>query len=185
MSNSGFFHKVSVDNLTMNNYFVECAKHIASKFENMTIQYFVIVSPDEGGVKRASKLANLLKCQMALLHKKRSNPNEIGKMLLMGNVSGQCCIIVDDMIDTAGTAMKACQVLREIGADNICVIACHGILSGPAIKRIIDCIECDSVYVSNSNDVVSIIENNQSKVDNIINEKIKIFDISELCASAI
>lgn len=181
----GFFHKVPVDNLTMNNYFIECAKHISSKFNNMSMQDFVIVSPDEGGVKRASKLSKLLKCPMALLHKERNKPNEIGEMVLMGDVRGRCCIIVDDMIDTAGTAMKACQVLRVNGADNISVMACHGILSGPAIERIMNCDTCDNVFVSNTNDIVSIIKNNKSNVDIIINEKIKMFDISELCAAAI
>jgi len=181
----GFFHKVPVDNLTMNNYFKNCIEDIASNL-NMRTEDFTIVSPDEGGVKRASKLAKLMKCPMALLHKERSNPNEIGEMVLMGDVRGKCCIIVDDMIDTAGTAMKACKVLRENGADNISVLACHGILSGHAFGRIRDCEECDNVYVSNTVDVLSRLEyydedgELQSK-----NEKIKIFDVSDLCAAAI
>lgn len=181
----GFFHKVPVDNITMNKYFVECAKHIASNFNDMRINQFVIVSPDEGGVKRASKIAKLLKCPMALLHKERSKPNEIEKMVLMGDVNNCNCIIVDDMIDTAGTAMKACEVLRSNGANYVSIMACHGILSGTAIQKIMDSEACDKVYVSNSNDVMSIIEKNQSKINNIIAEKIKIFDITELCAAAI
>ena len=181
----GFFHKVPVDNLTMNNYFKNCIIDIADKL-NMKTEDFTIVSPDEGGVKRASKLAKLMKCPMALLHKERSNPNEIGEMVLMGNVRGKCCIIVDDIIDTAGTAMKACEVLRENGADNISVLACHGILSGPAFERIKKCDECDNVYVSNTVDVLSRLEyyNEDGELQSK-NEKIKIFDASDLCAAAI
>jgi ribose-phosphate pyrophosphokinase len=183
----GFFHKVPVDNLTIDKYFVDCVVSLADNL-NMKPNEFVIVSPDEGGVKRASKLAKLLGCPMALLHKERSKPNEVGKMVLMGDVRGRCCIIVDDMIDTAGTAMKACKVLRENGADNISVMVCHGILSGPAFDRIEACDECDYVFVSNTVDVLSrlIIKDEESGIiEKRRTDKIKIIDISELCAAAI
>lgn len=181
----GFFHKVPLDNLTIENYFAKCVKTLGEELKINTND-FVIVSPDEGGVKRASKLAKKIGCPMALLHKERSKPNEVSEMVLMGNVSGKCCIIIDDMIDTAGTAMKACKVLRKNGADNISVMACHGILSGSAIEKINKCIECDYVFVSNTIDILSrLYSKNDEGVGILVTEKIKIIDISELCAAAI
>jgi ribose-phosphate pyrophosphokinase len=181
----GFFHKVPVDNLTIDKYLVDCIRSLASELK-MKSTDFVIVSPDEGGVKRASKLAELIGCPMALLHKERSKPNEVGKMVLMGDVSGRCCIIVDDMIDTAGTAMKACKVLRENGADNISVMACHGVLSGTAFERINECDECDWVFVSNTVDILSrLILQDENGEHFSKASKVKVIDISELCAAAI
>jgi ribose-phosphate pyrophosphokinase len=181
----GFFHKVPVDNLTIDKYFVDCIMYMASELKIKSTD-FVIVSPDEGGVKRASKLSKLIGCPMALLHKERSKPNEVGKMVLMGDVRGRCCIIVDDMIDTAGTAMKACKVLRENGADNISVMACHGVLSGPAFERINECDECNCVFVSNTVDILSrlILQDENGEHFSKAN-KVKVIDISELCAAAI
>lgn len=181
----GFFHKVPVDNLTMNNYFKACISNIALQ-NNMRTDDFIIVSPDEGGVKRASKLAKQIECSMALLHKERINSNEVNNMVLMGSVRGKCCIIVDDMIDTAGTVMEACKVLRMNGADTICVIACHGILSGPAFDRINECDECDAVYVSNTVDVLSRLKYyDETGSTNYKSNKVKVFDVSDLCAAAI
>lgn len=181
----GFFHQVPVDNLTMECYFEECINDYGFEL-GLPRNEFVIVSPDEGGVKRASNLAKRLGCSMALLHKERTKPNEIGKMVLMGDVCGKCCIIVDDMIDTAGTAMKACGILRKNGADNIAVMVCHGVLSGPAFKRIADCETCDRLFVSNTIDVSSRLEyyNEDGELCSK-NDKIKVFDVSELCAAAI
>ena len=76
----------------------------------------MIVSPDEGGVKRAVRIANKLCLSMATIYKERNCPNQISEMVLMGDVKGKNCIIVDDMIDTAGTACKAAEVLKEKGA---------------------------------------------------------------------
>jgi len=171
----GFFNKLPVDNLTINNYFIKCINNISLE-KSCDISDFVIVSPDEGGVKRASKLSKLIKSNMALIHKERNKDNEVGEMVLMGNVNGKCCIIIDDMIDTGGTMIKACDVLRKNGADNIAIMVCHGILSKDAINKIRDCNSCDVVYVSNTVDVLSRVSEYG---------KIKIIDITELCAAAI
>jgi ribose-phosphate pyrophosphokinase len=181
----GFFHKVPVDNLTIDTYFIECINSLGINL-NLPANEFVIVSPDEGGVKRASKLAKKIGCPMALLHKERNKPNEVGEMVLMGNVSGRCCIIIDDMIDTAGTALKACEVLRRNGADNISIMVCHGILSGDAFNKINECMDCNYLFVSNTVDVLSRLkyEDENCKIQ-IKTDKIKIIDISELCAAAI
>lgn len=174
----GFFHKVPIDNLTLNVYFKECIKDISKKLKIDTKE-FIIVSPDEGGVKRASKLAKLINCPIALLHKERSNVNEIGEMVLMGHVENKYCIIIDDMIDTGGTVIKACSVLKQHKAKHISIMACHGILSGNALQNFENAIYCDDVYISNSIDVESRL------TSDILKKKINIFDISELCAAVI
>jgi ribose-phosphate pyrophosphokinase len=96
----------------------------------------VFVSPDAGGVERARAYSKRLNASLAIIDKRRERPNEAEVMNLIGDVRGRDCIIVDDMIDTAGTLEGAARALAEKGAKSIVACASHGVLSGPAIQRI-------------------------------------------------
>jgi ribose-phosphate pyrophosphokinase len=97
-----------------------------------------IVSPDAGGVERARAYAKRLNMSLAIIDKRRVDDNEAEAMHIVGDVEGKNVIIVDDLIDTAGTVVKASQALRREGAGRIFVTATHPILSGPAIERIVN-----------------------------------------------
>ena len=97
----------------------------------------VIVSPDLGSVTRVRKFAEKLDCKIAIIDKRRPKANVSEVMNIIGDVKGKKCILVDDMIDTAGTLTNAAKALKEIGgADSIYACATHGVFSGPAIERI-------------------------------------------------
>ena len=102
----------------------------------------VIVSPDAGGVERARAFAKKLNASLAIVDKRRAGPNVAEVMNLVGDVDGCDAIIVDDMIDTAGTLVEAANALKEFGARRVLAVATHPILSGPAISRISEsCLE--------------------------------------------
>ncbi len=98
----------------------------------------VVVSPDHGGVTRARKLAQCLKTPIAIIDKRRSvdkmNTSEV--MNIIGNVEGKTCILIDDMIDTAGTICHAADALAEAGATHVYASCTHPVLSGPALDNI-------------------------------------------------
>ncbi|KAL5518949.1 hypothetical protein ACEPAH_632 [Sanghuangporus vaninii] len=96
----------------------------------------VIVSPDAGGAKRATSIADRLGVDFALFHKERKKANEVSRMVLVGNVKGKMAILVDDMADTCGTLVLAAKQLTEAGAVKVVAIVTHGILSGNAIKTL-------------------------------------------------
>jgi ribose-phosphate pyrophosphokinase len=96
----------------------------------------VIVSPDAGGVERARSYAKPLGCGLAIIDKRRSGPNQAEALHIIGDVRDKDAIIIDDMIDTAGTLVKAAAALRSNGANRIFAVATHAVLSGPAIERI-------------------------------------------------
>lgn len=98
----------------------------------------VIVSPDAGGAKRATSLADRLEVEFALFHKERKRANEVSRMVLVGNVQGKVAILVDDMADTCGTLALAAERLYECGAERVLAIVTHGVLSPPALTRIMD-----------------------------------------------
>ncbi len=98
----------------------------------------VVVSPDHGGVTRARKLAEFLHTPIAIVDKRRPRANVAEVMNIIGDVKGKRCIIIDDMIDTAGTLTLAAQALIDAGATEVYASATHAILSGPAIKRLND-----------------------------------------------
>jgi ribose-phosphate pyrophosphokinase len=104
--------------------------------ENFDYKNAVIVSPDAGGAKRATALADRLDLNFALIHKERSRPNEVSRMTLVGDVAGKIAILVDDMADTCGTLVKAADVLIDSGAKEVVAIVTHGILSGSACEKI-------------------------------------------------
>lgn len=96
----------------------------------------VVVSPDHGGVTRARKLAEFLKAPIAIIDKRRPRPNVAEVMNIVGHVKGKKCIIIDDMIDTAGTITLAAQALKDAGAIEVQVAATHAVFSGPAVERL-------------------------------------------------
>jgi ribose-phosphate pyrophosphokinase len=96
----------------------------------------VVVSPDAGGVERARLLANKIGCPIAIIYKRRPEPNVAEVLDIIGDVKGKRAIIVDDIIDTAGTVCAASELLLSKGAIRVDVVATHGLLSGPAVERL-------------------------------------------------
>jgi ribose-phosphate pyrophosphokinase len=107
-------------------------RDIADRFDDS----LVVVSPDAGGTERARAFAKRLDASLAIIDKRRSGPNVSQVMNIIGDVEGKHCIIVDDMIDTAGTLCQAAQALKDKGAGDIYAFATHAVLSGPALERI-------------------------------------------------
>ncbi len=137
----GFFN-VPVDHLYASAMFVPF-------IEKMELDNIAIASPDVGGTKRANTYAKMLGVEMVICHKTRAKPNEIGNMTVIGDVEGKDVIIVDDMIDTAGTITKAANLMKRQGAKSVRAFAAHGVLSGPAIERIENS-ELEEVYFTDS-----------------------------------
>ena len=98
----------------------------------------VFVSPDAGGVERARAYSKRLNASLAIIDKRRERANESEVMNLIGDVKGRPCIVLDDIIDTAGTTCNAAKALMAKGATKVVGVATHGVLSGPAIQRIVD-----------------------------------------------
>ena len=127
----GFFD-IPVDNLYAAPIFaLDVEHHFKGKLDQVTV-----VSPDVGGVARARELAQRIGCGLAIVDKRRVKVGEVAEMTVIGDVSGQICIIVDDICDTAGTLCKAAEVLMEGGAKEVHSYISHGVLSGPAVERI-------------------------------------------------
>jgi ribose-phosphate pyrophosphokinase len=110
----------------------------------------LVVSPDVGGVVRARALAKQLGCDMAIIDKRRPKANVSEVMHVIGDIEGRNCVIMDDMIDTAGTLVKAAEVLKERGARSVYAYCTHPIFSGPAIERIAKGSALDEVVVTNT-----------------------------------
>eukprot|EP00759_Apiculatamorpha_spiralis_P021526 PhF_6_TR26271/c0_g1_i1/m.37606/K00948/PRPS, prsA; ribose-phosphate pyrophosphokinase len=119
----------------------------------------IVVAPDAGAVARAKKLADCIHAhRIVTILKRRLCANQVESMQLVGDVTGGICLIVDDMIDTAGTLCKAASVLVEFGAKEVHAYATHGIFTDPAAQRINDCAALTEVVVTNTirqNDIVS------------------------------
>ncbi|HET9932881.1 MAG TPA: ribose-phosphate diphosphokinase, partial [Polyangiaceae bacterium] len=109
----------------------------------------VFVSPDAGGVERARAYSKRLGATLAIIDKRRDRPNVSEVMHLIGDVRGRDCIIVDDMIDTAGTLCNAARAAMDYGARRVVACATHGVLSGPAVQRI-EQSPLEEVVVTNS-----------------------------------
>ncbi len=105
-------------------------------YKEMNLDDLVVVSPDHGSVSRARNVAQFLNCPIAIVDKRRPEPNKSEIMNIIGNIEGRNCILIDDMIDTAGTITNAANALKELGAKAVYAGATHPILSGPAIERI-------------------------------------------------
>jgi ribose-phosphate pyrophosphokinase len=123
----GFFN-VPVDNLYASKVLIDYLKDIDDDL--------VIVSPDAGGTERARAYAKRLKAGLAIIDKRRDAPNRAKAMHVIGEVKDKVAIVVDDMIDTAGTITEAGKILREEGAKDVIACATHPVLSGPAVERL-------------------------------------------------
>jgi len=110
----------------------------------------IVVSPDVGGVVRARALAKQLGCDMAIIDKRRPKANVSEVMHVIGDIDGRNCVIMDDMIDTAGTLVKAAEVLKERGAKMVYAYCTHPVFSGPAIERITQGSALDEVVITNT-----------------------------------
>jgi len=164
----GFFN-IPVDNLYAAPVILE---HLHTKFDGEDI---VMVSPDAGGTERARAFAKRLGCTLAVIDKRRTGPNVAEVMHLIGDVKDKVAIILDDMIDTAGTLTQAAGALKKHGAKRIYACASHGVLSGPALDRINES-SIEEVLVTDT------IPLPQSDKDY---SKIKVLTVAELLAEAI
>ena len=115
---------------------VYASKVFIPAIKAMKIPDLAIAAPDMGGAKRANAYAKDLRCPVIICHKSRAKANVVSKITAIGEVEGKNIIIVDDMIDTAGTLTKAADVLMDMGAASVRACATHGILSGPAFDNI-------------------------------------------------
>jgi len=129
----GFFN-VPVDNLYGSKNLIPYLEKLVGGEPDL-----VVVSPDAGGTERARAYAKVLGCGLAVIDKRRSRPNESDVMHIVGDVDGKVALLVDDMIDTAGTLTGGARALVEKGgATRVIAVATHGVLSGPAIERLKD-----------------------------------------------
>jgi ribose-phosphate pyrophosphokinase len=163
----GFFN-IPVDNLFAAPVLLE---YLRSKtFNNLTV-----VSPDAGGVERARAFAKRLNAALAIIDKRRDKPNEAQVMHIIGDVKGHDCLLLDDMVDTAGTLTEGAAALRQSGAGTISAACSHAVLSGPAIKRI------------NDSSLDELITTNTISLDSKQQEckKLKVLSVAQLLADAI
>lgn len=150
----GFFD-VPVDHLYASRVFVNYLR-------SLKLQDMVIASPDTGGTKRANSYAKFLDKPMVICHKSRKGPNLIGEMTVIGDVKNKNVVIIDDMIDTAGTITMAADLIMENGAKSVRCIATHPLLSGPAYERIensalAEVLVTDSIPLKQSSDKIKVI----------------------------
>jgi ribose-phosphate pyrophosphokinase len=163
----GFFN-VPVDNLFAAPVLL---RYIKNNFKNDT----VIVSPDAGGVERARAFAKRLNVLLAIIDKRRDAPNKAEAMNVVGDVDGKTAVILDDMVDTAGTLTQAALALKEHGASKVHACASHAVLSGPAVERINES-EIETLVVTNT---IPVTEHAKGC------DKIRVLSVSKLFGEAI
>ena len=159
------FYKIPVDHLYMSQIYVQ---HIKS----LELENLCLCSPDFGGLKRIKLYKDKLNCDMAVIHKERLKPNQVSHMEIIGDVEGKNVIIIDDMIDTAGTLCKAADILVEQEASSVIAYCTHAILSNGAREKI-EASSLQKVYVS---DTLSNVPSNG---------KIEVISCAKLLAAAI
>lgn len=164
----GFFD-VPVDHIYASSIFLPYLRDL--KLENMSI-----AAPDMGGAKRANAYSRILGCPLIICHKSREKANVVGSMTAIGDVEGKNIVIIDDMIDTAGTITKAANMLMEKGALSVRALATHAVLSGPAYERIAKS-ELKEVIIS---DTIPLTTD-----PNIDRSKIKVLSVSDIFAEVI
>lgn len=164
----GFFN-IPVDNLYAAPVIVE---HIKREFSGDNV---VMVSPDAGGTERARAFAKRIGCTLAVIDKRRSAPNVAEVMHVIGDVRDKVAILLDDMIDTAGTLTHGAKALKQHGANQIYACATHGVLSGPAIERI------------NESDITEVVLTNTIPLQDKAGQtsKIRVLSVAPLLAEAI
>ena len=151
--------------------------------QSLNLENLVIATPDVGGSKRASTYAKYLNCPMVLCDKKREKANVVASMQIIGNVKDANVILVDDMVDTAGTITKAADLMKENGAKSVRAIASHGVMSGPASERVqdsslIEMVFTDSIPYSKRCDKVKLLS-----IADLIAETIRRVETNESISS--
>jgi len=166
----GFFD-IPVDNLYAEPAVVKWIKENIPEYK----QEAIVVSPDAGGAKRVTSIADRLNIDFALIHKERKKANEVASMVLVGDAKGKVAVLIDDMADTCGTIVQAAQKLVEDGAKKIYAILTHGIFSGEALNRI-NSSHFEAIVVTNTIPQ----EKNMAACD-----KIQVIDVSMMFAEAV
>ncbi|MBC8017906.1 MAG: ribose-phosphate pyrophosphokinase [Verrucomicrobia bacterium] len=164
----GFFN-IPVDNLYAAPVMLD---YLKNRFKGEKV---VMVSPDAGGTERARAFAKRLECTLAVIDKRRTGTNVAEVMHLIGDVRDKIAIILDDMIDTAGTLTQAAKALKENGASAVYACATHGVLSGPAIERI------------NNSDIEEVVLTDTIPLGDKMQQttKIRVLSVADLLAEAI
>ncbi len=139
----GFFN-IPFDNIYASPVLIKYIK------DNISLDNLILVSPDAGGVERVRWYAKRLERDIAMIDKRRTGPNVAKAMNIVGDVKGKDCVIVDDMIDTAGTLVEAAKTLKKFGAQRIYSFATHGVFSPPAAERIDECDELEAVVITDT-----------------------------------
>ena len=157
LSNAGVDRVLTVDlhaeqiqgffNCTVDNIYG--APVLLDDIQRQNYKNLQVVSPDIGGVVRARAVAKQLDCDLAIIDKRRPSANESEVMNLIGEVEGRTCLLIDDIVDTAGTLCKAAEALKKFGADKVVAYATHPVLSGKAIENISNS-SLDNLVVTNS-----------------------------------
>jgi ribose-phosphate pyrophosphokinase len=150
----GFF-EVPVDHLYASTIFVPYLH--SKKLENL-----IVASPDTGGTKRASAYAKFLNCDMVICYKQREHPNKIENMMLIGEVKGKDVVLLDDIIDTAGTITTAADLIMKSGANSVRAMCTHALLSSDAVEKIeksslIEVIVTDTIPLKKSSPKITVL----------------------------
>lgn len=161
----GFFN-VPVDHLYSSSVFVPY-------IESLKLKDMVIASPDVGGAKRANGYAKYFHCPLVLCHKQRMKANVVANMTIIGDVVDKDVVLVDDMIDTAGTICKAADLMKERGARSVRCLSSHALMSGPAVERV------------NASALEEVIFTDSIPFDTARCEKVSVISIAELFANTI
>jgi len=162
----GFF-SIPVDHLF-------AAPVMVEYFQKLNLKNLTVVSPDAGGVERARAFAKRLNAELAMVNKRRLEANVAQVMNVIGDVEGQTCLVVDDIIDTAGTLVKTVEALKDKGAVKVYACATHPVLSGPAVERI-EKSQLEEVIVTNT---IPLHEKRKCK-------KIRTLSVAKLLAEAV
>lgn len=147
---------------------------LANEFTHLDNENLVIVSPDHGGVTRARRLAKILDCPIAIIDKRRPKDNVAEVMNIIGDVEGKVAILIDDMIDTAGTICAGAQAIKDLGAIKVLACCTHPVLSGPAIERL----EASVIEELITTDTIALSKEKQI-------DKIKVVSVAEIIATVI
>ena len=170
------FYNIPIDNipiqLILGNRWSKMRKEVSS----INVEDFVVVSPDHGGVTRARDF--MLQAgidNLVIINKLREKANQVSSMQVLGDVKGKIALVIDDMVDTGGTLIRAAEELKREGAEAVYVYCTHGVLSGDAIERLSNTEAIEGLYITNTID----------KSDKLINDKINYVDISDIIVGII
>jgi len=161
----GFFD-VPVDHLYASSLFVPY-------LNKLHIPNLIVASPDTGGTKRANAYAKFLHCDLVICYKQREGPNQVGDMMLIGDVNGKDVLLIDDIIDTAGTITKAAELMVNSGANSVRAMCTHPVLSGNAFERIeksplVEVIVTDTIPLKQPSDKITVLSTAELFADVIL-----------------